>query len=315
MIEESILTQQTLSEFDYVHTSEKANVDIKSLCWSAFWLNIGLAFFKIMIGSLKATTGTMGYSQLLIIDGLCSAGNGIIISMMMFGIYMSRRYTIDDQYPYGKGKAQYITSLLVGALLAMSAAFILAMAVKTFLIPMNLEPVGIGMCVGLISISANILLIQYIRQKNIQQKDTESIINLQKLNIWASVIVCNSLLFTGLLGWFFMERIGSLTISLLVVALSIRIIKQSLDGIMDRSGGKFFESFLTQSIYQVDGVMSVDYVRTRYAGHNLCIDARIAVDGKTTIRQTDNIESEIKHNFSKELSHINHVLTVESFPV
>jgi len=314
MTDEAILTQKTLSEFDYVHSSENANLDIKSICWKAFWVNIGLAFFKLLIGSLKATAGTMGYSQLLIIDGLCSAANSIIISMILFGIYMSRPMTINQHFPFGKGKAQYITSLLVGALLSVSAAFILAMAIKTFLIPMNLEPVGIGMSVSLISISANILLIQYVRQKGVLQNNTDTIIKLQKLNIFSSLIVCNSLLLTGLLGWFFMERIGSLSISLLVVALSIRIIKQSLDGIMDRSGGKEFESLLTQSIYKVQGVLSVDYVRTRYAGHNLCIDARLIVDGNYTISQTDTIEQEIKKNLSKELSHINHVLTVECFP-
>ncbi|KPA17994.1 magnetosome protein MamMB, greigite-specific [Candidatus Magnetomorum sp. HK-1] len=314
MIDENILTQRTLSEYGFVHSSENLNLDIKNLCWKAFWVNLGLAVFKILIGSLKITAGTMGYSQLLIIDGLCSAANAIIISMILFGIYMSRPLTINESYPYGKGKAQYISSLLVGALLAVSAAFILAIAIKTFLIPMNLEPVGIGMSVGLISISSNILLIRYIQQSGIPNKDLDLIIRFQKINILASFIVCNSLLFTGLLGWFFMERIGSLSISFIVVALSFRIIKQSLDGIMDRSSGKELESFLTEKIYQVDGVQNVDCVRTRYAGQNLCIDVRLAVNAENTIRQTDSIDREVRKKISKDLSQTNHVMTVDCFP-
>jgi len=315
MIDESLLTEKTLSEYGFVHSSENLNLDIKDLCWKAFWVNLGLALFKLLIGTLKSTAGTMGYSQLLIIDGLCSASNAIIITMILFGIYMSRPLTIDNSYPYGKGKAQYITSLLVGVLLAISAAFILAMAVKTFLIPMNLEPVGIGMSVALISISSNILVIRFIRESGLQNKEVNLVIRLQKINILASIIVCNSLILTGLLGWFFMERIGSLSISFIVVALSMRIIKQSLDGIMDRSSGKEIESFLTEKIYQVEGVKVVDFVRSRYAGQNLCVDIRMAVNGDDTIRKTDKIDKDVRKKLSKELSQINHVISIDCFPV
>jgi len=319
IIDDNTLTQKTLNEgipaFGVRLSGENQQTDIKNICWQAFWTNMGLAVFKILVGFLEQTVGTMGFSQLLIIDGLTSAAVAMSITIILFGRYMSQPQTFDEQYPYGKGKAQYIGSLMVGTILSVAAAIILGLAFKTFFIPMNLEPVGLGLSVTLVSIAASILLIRYIKHKNKDDHlEISRIIKLQKISIGSSVIVCNSLLLTGLLGWFFMERIGSLTISLLVVLLSFRIIRQSLDGIMDRSGGEQLESSLMNLIDEIDGVQEVKTVRTRHAGHNICVDIQISVDGNYQISQVDAIDTRIRKEIYKKLSHVNHVVTIRCLP-
>jgi cation diffusion facilitator family transporter len=319
IIDENTLTLKTLNEdtpaFGVGLSGEIHQTDIKNICWQAFWTNIGLAVFKILVGFLEQTAGTMGFSQLLIIDGLTSAAVAMSISIILFGRYMSQPQTFDEEYPYGKGKAQYIGSLLVGTILSVAAAIILGLAFKTFFIPMNLEPVGLGLNTTLVSIAACILLIQYIKHKNRDEHlEIMRIIKLQIISIGSSVIVCNSLLLTGLLGWFFMERIGSLSISLLVVVLSFRIIRQSLDGIMDRSGGEQLESSLMNMINEIDGVQEVNYVRTRHAGHNICVDIQVSVNGDYPIRDIDALESRIRKQIYNMLSHVNHMVTIRCLP-
>jgi len=320
IINENILTQKTLNENILADdgvpiTNEQHETDFKNICWHAFLTNIGLAIFKILVGFLEKNTGTMGFSQLLIIDGLTSAAIAMSISNIIYGQYMSHPDTFDSDYPYGKGKAQYISSLFVGTILSISAAIILGLAVKTFFIPMNLESVGVGLCTALISIAASILVIQYIRKKDVDaHMEVKRMTQLQTVSILSSAIVCNSLIFTGLLGWFFMERIGSLSISLLVVVLSFKIIKQSLDGIMDRSGGEQFEVSVKSLIHDVEGVEDIFSVRSRHAGHNVCVDIQISVNGKLTIKEIDFIESEIRKQVSRKLTEINHVVTVKCFP-
>ncbi|ETR64746.1 MAG: mamB [Candidatus Magnetoglobus multicellularis str. Araruama] len=316
ILNEQLLTQKTLKEKSQgLKANASHETDIKNICWRAFWTNIGLAVFKILVGFLEKTTGAMGFSQLLLIDGMTSAAIAMTTSNILFGQYMSHPETFDSQYPYGKGKAQYIGSLFVGTILSISAAIILGLAFKTFFVPMNLEPVGMGLSIALISIAASFLLILYIRGKQVHEHlEAKRMIKLQTVSIVSSLIVCNSLIFTGLLGWFFMERIGSLSISLLVVVLSFRIIKQSLDGIMDRSGGEQLEASIKELILAVDGVEKIYCVRSRHAGHNTCVDIQIAVNKEYSIRQTDLIEAEICKQISKKLSNINHVTTVKTYP-
>jgi len=319
IIDENNLTHQTLdeesSDYGVMLSGSVQQTDVKNICWHAFWTNIGLAVFKILVGFLEQNSGTMGFSQLLLIDGLTSAAVAMSISILLFGQYMSLPQNFDEEFPYGKGKAQYIGSLFVGAILSVSAAIILGLAFRTFFIPVNLEPVGLGLSTALISIAASVLLIQYIKHKDkYDHLKINKIVSLQSISIGSSVIVCNSLILTGLLGWFFMERIGSLTISLLVVVLSFRIIRQSLDGIMDRSAGEKLESSLKDLIYEINGVEDVDSVRTRHAGHNICVDIQISVNGEYTIRQIDTIESNIQKQIYKKLSDVNQVVTIRCIP-
>jgi cation diffusion facilitator family transporter len=319
IIDENNLTHLTLDEdstgYGMILSGTVQQTDIKNICWHAFWTNIGLAVFKILVGFFEQNAGTMGFSQLLLIDGLTSAAVAMSISIILFGQYMSQPQNFDEEFPYGKGKAQYIGSLFVGAILAVSAAIILGLAFKTFFIPMNLEPVGLGLSTAIISIAASILLIQYIKHKDkYDHIKVHKIVSLQSISIASSVIVCNSLILVGLMGWFFMERIGSLTISLLVVVLSFRIIRQSLDGIMDRSGGEKLESFLKNLIYEIEGVEDVDSVRTRHAGHNICVDIQISVNGTYTIRQIDAIDLNIRKKIYQKMSDVNHVVTIRCLP-
>jgi len=312
---EDILTQQTLSEYGVVSRDKTYSEKIKELCWTAFWVNIGLALFKLFVGGFSETIGMMGFSQLLLIDGLNSAANAVVITMILFGVSMSRPLTINEKYPYGKGKAQFVCTLLVGTLLAISSTTILALAFKTLLIPITLEPLGIGICTALISISVNGLLIRYIKHSGFKNNNEfKTIIRLQSINIIASTILCNSLLLTGLLGWFFMERFGSLTISLIVVWLSVRIIKQSLDGIMDRSCGQETETSIRNIIQEVDDVQDIQCVRTRNVGQNLCIDIRLGLSGDISIRQADSIDQEVRKRISNKLSKVHHVITLDCFP-
>jgi len=298
----------------HIHSNEKSTSHLSYLCWIAFWVNIGLALFKITIGTLTNTIGAMGYSQLLIIDGLNSAANAIIITMLIFGINMSKPGSISPQYPYGRGKAQYIAILLVGTLLSTGAAFILILSFRIFFIPANLEPVGIGLCTSLISICANIIFIVYLKQES-ENSTIKTIIKLQYISIISSAILSNSLILAGLFDWFFMERIGSFSISLLVVGLSVRIIKQSLDGIMDKSSGVHMEYSIGNIARSVNQVQIVKWVRTRFAGHNLCVDLRVGINGENSVRQTDKISHEIIKRLNDHLYKINHVITLYCYPV
>jgi len=243
---------------------------INRIYWIAFWVNLGLAVFKITIGAF-------GYSRLLIIDGLNSSANAIVITMVLFGIHMSRAHTVSDDYHYGTGKAQFLVTLIVGFLLAVAASVILILSIKTFFLPVSLEPVGIGLATALISIGGNLTLLRFLKHIDAVYGNDEikNIARLQSVNIAASTILANSLILSGLLGWFVAERLGGLSISIIVVWLSIRIIKSSLDGIIDRSSGEKMESRIGAVAGSIGQVEEVKSVRTRRAGQNLCVDIQV----------------------------------------
>jgi len=292
-----------------IEARESGEAYTNRVYWIVFWANLGLALFKLAMGAL-------GYSRLLIIDGLNSAANVVVITTVLFGIRISRPQTVNEKYPYGKGKAEFMVTLLVGFLLAVGASVILALSVKTFFTPISLEPTGIGVATALISIGGNLILIRFLKQTDSLYENVEfqKMARLQALNIASSAVVIQSLLLAGLFGWFVAERMGGVSISLIVVWLSIWIIKSSLDGVMDRSSGKEIESRITALAGSVDKVEKVEWVRTRRVGQNLCIDLNVGLNGDCTIRQTDQVAARIRERLSLKMERISHV-TVHRYPV
>jgi cation diffusion facilitator family transporter len=301
--------EQTLDDLEPIGTAQPGEVDLERVCWIAFWANLGLALLKITVGAL-------GYSRLLIIDGLHSAANAIMITNILFAIQMSIPQTVTGKYPYGKGKAQYIGALLIGFFLGVGASAILALSVKTLFVPVSFEPTGIGLATALVSIGGNLMLIRFLRQTDSHDKKevVEKIAHLHRLNIASSGVVIQGLLVGGIFGWFVPERIGSLTISLIVLFLSIRIIRRALDGIMDRSSGREIESRIRTLANSVDKVENVQWVRTRNVGQNLWIDLQVGLKGNTSIRRADQISEQVQERLHLGIERITHV-TVHCYPV
>jgi len=302
-------TEQTLDDLEPIKAVQPGEVDLERVCWIVFWANLGLALLKITVGAL-------GYSRLLVVDGLNSAANAIIITNILFWIQMSIPQTVTEKYPYGKGKARYIGALLIGFFLGVGAAVILAISVKTFFLPVSFESTGIGLATALVSIGGNLMIIRFLRQTDLHysKEVVKKIAYLHALNITSSGVVIQGLLAGGLFGWFISERIGSLTISLIVLFLSIRIIKSSLDGIMDRSAGREIESRITTLASSVDKVEDVQWVRTRNVGQNLWIDLQVGLKGESSVRRADQASKQIRERLHLEIERITHV-TVHCYPV
>ena len=302
-------TEQPLDDLEPKGPVQPDEVTITRVCWILFWANLGLALLKITVGAL-------GYSRLLVIDGLHSAANAIMITNILFGIQMSIPQRLTEKYPYGKGKARYIGALLIGFFLGVGAAVILAISVKTFFLPVSFESTGIGLATALVSIGGNLMMIRFLRQTDLHysKEVVKKIAHLHALNITSSGVVIQGLLVGGIFGWFIPERIGSLTISLIVLFLSIRIINSALDGIMDRSAGREIESRITTLANSVDKVEDVRWVRTRNVGQNLWIDLQVGLKGDSSVRRADQISGQVQERLHLGIERITHV-TVHCYPV
>ncbi len=294
-----------------INNIRPADDSLQRVYWTAFWANLGLAGFKVGIGML-------GYSRLLLIDGLNSAANAVAITIILFGMHMSRPQKISCDFPAGQGKSQYIITLIVGFILAVGTSTVLAMSIKSFFNPFDVEPVDIGISVALISIMGNLLILYYLKQKSrslYEKEAIKSIVKLQSLNIASSIVVANSLLVSGLYGLHIAEHVGSICISLIVLGLSAHIIKNSLDGVMDRSCGDQIETRLTEIVYSVDDVKNVNFLRTRRGGQVLLVDLQICLNAELTIRRCDQIVSQVEKRMASDLKGLSYIITIDRCPV
>jgi len=257
----------------------------------------------------------LGYSRLLIIDGLDSACNAMLAAMLLFGMRLNHRRTVSRDYPYGLGKSLFAVILLVGLLLAIVGSMILAMSVKTFATAPGFEPTGLGLATAMISIGSNAALVRFLREVGDKHGNAEmrKMARLQWMNVLSSTVVVNSLLISALLGWAVVERLGAIVISLIVIWLSIRILEVSLDGIMDRSSGEATVARISRWVGSLDRVERIEWVRTRHIGSGLSVDLRVGIGGEYTMREADQVADEIRERLGREIKGVSHV-TVDCCP-
>jgi cation diffusion facilitator family transporter len=275
------------------------------VCWIAFWSCVGLAIFKI-------AGGILGYSPLLIIDGLASAAIAAVITTILLGIRMSRQDSISKSYSYGKGKAQFLIAMITGILIGIAAVVVLGVSIRMFYQPVELESTAIGMTITLVAIAGNLLLVFYLRQvgsfpSRIEFKKTGRMV---MLSVAASLVVVQSYILVNF-GWVLGERVGRISISLILVWLSILIIKGSLEGVMDRRIGDQAESEIKALAGSVEGVRKIEWVRTRRAGHNVYIDLQVALDRDSTILQSDKVAQQVRKLLSSRMEQPPHAVKVE----
>jgi len=196
-------TEQTMDDLELKGSVQPDEATITRVCWIVFWANLGLALLKITVGAL-------GYSRLLIIDGLHSSANAIMITNILFGIQMSIPQRKTEKYPYGKGKARYVGALMIGFSLVVGSAVILAISIKTFLLPVSFESAGIGLATALVSIGGNVMVIRFLRQTDLDcsKELLKRIEHLHSLNIVSSGVVIQGLLVGGYLGGLFPNELA-----------------------------------------------------------------------------------------------------------
>jgi ferrous-iron efflux pump FieF len=178
--------------------------------------------------------------------------------------------------------------------------------------PVEIESTAIGLTIALVAISGNLLLMLYLRQEisilsSIEFKKTGRLV---MLNVAASLVVVQSYVLVNF-GWFLGERIGRISISLILVWSSILIIKSSLEGVMDRRIGDRVESEIKALAGSVEGVRNIERVRTRRAGHNVYIDLQVALDRDSTILQSDQVAQQVRKVLSSKMEQPPHAVTVE----
>ena len=192
-------------EFDDSNPGKPRKTGFSRVCWVVFWGNLGLALFKV-------TVGTLGYSPLLIIDGLNSAANAVVLTTIIMSIQMSHKEDINTRYPYGKGKVQYLLTLAVGVLLSIGASLVFALSMETLYASVSYEPTGIALATALISVAGNLMLLRFLKQTGLpnHKEELKRIKNLHTLNIAASTVVIQAILLAGIFGWLVAETYGGL---------------------------------------------------------------------------------------------------------
>ena len=260
---------------------------------------VGLTAFKIVVG---VATGSLG-----ILAEAAHSGLDLVAAGLTFVAVRLSGRPADREHLYGHGKIENVSALGETLLLLLTCAWIVWEAVHRLRTHhAEIEVTVWSFAVMLTSIAVDVsrsrVLSRAAREYHSQALEADALHF--TTDVWSSSVVIVGLAAVKAGDWWprllFLrnaDAIAALGVSALVVWVSVRLGRRTLDALIDKAP-EGMEQRIISAVESVEGVRNCHNVRMRYSGPILFIDLHILVDGAQSLAQahllTETIEEVIR---------------------
>ncbi len=263
----------------------------QSAALTSLFAAVGLTAFKIVVGVL---TGSLG-----ILAEAAHSGLDLVAALMTFLAVRIAGRPADRSHLYGHGKVENLSALFETLLLLITCVWIVWEAVHrltyhTSEIEVNAWSFVVMVVSIIIDFSRSRVLSRAAKKYHSQALEADAL-HFQT-DIWSSSVVIFGLIAVKL-GWNGGDSVAALGVSAVVVWVSVKLGRETLDALMDRAPVGMEEQ-ISKVVQAIPGVGDCHQVRLRWSGPVLFIDLHVLVDGRQTLAEahalTETIEAAIQ---------------------
>lgn len=260
---------------------------------------VGLTAFKIVVG---VATGSLG-----ILAEAAHSGLDLVAAGLTFVAVRLSGRPADRDHLYGHGKIENLSALAQTLLLLLTCAWIVWEAVHRLRAHhTEIQVTAWSFVVMLTSIVVDVSRSRVLKRAAIKyhSQALEADALHFATDVWSSSVVIVGLAAVKAGDWWprllFLrnaDAVAALGVSALVVWVSARLGRRTLDALIDRAP-EGMEQRIISAVESVEGVRNCHNVRMRYSGPILFIDLHVLVDGAQSLAQahllTETIEEVIR---------------------
>lgn len=257
------------------------------------WLSLGAA---LVVFGIKIVAWRMTDSVGLLSDALESTVNILAAVVALLALRAVRRPP-DQEHHFGRGKAEYFSALIEGSMILVAAALIIVTAVQRLLRPVQLEDLGPGLAVSvlssLINVAVALILIRAGRRHRslVLTADGKHILT----DVWTSVGVLVGVGLVALTGWIRLDPIVAILVALNIIWTGLGLVRESTAGLMDRALPERDHDEIVEILnrYSTDDV-KFHALQTRGAGQYRFASVHVLVPGVWTIQQGHDLVEQLE---------------------
>ncbi|QBD77936.1 cation transporter [Ktedonosporobacter rubrisoli] len=256
---------------------------------------IGLTTLKIVVALL---TGSLG-----ILAEATHSGLDLVAALLTFLAVRVADRPADATHNYGHSKVENLSAFLEAALLLLTAVWVIYEAIRRLLYHEGHVDASIwAFIVMFISIGVDVtrsrVLLRVARRLGSQALEADALHF--STDIWSSAVVIGGLVVVWLVQSFHLpawlgqaDAVAALGVSAIVIWVSLRLARETIDALIDRSPGRLAEQ-LSDCIAHVEDVSEVRRVRMRRAGNKFFADVIIAAPRTLTFEQTHSLTERVE---------------------
>lgn len=260
---------------------------------------------NIILIVLKFIAGVMTASSAMIVDAVHSLSD----VFTDIAIYIALQFSIkspDDDHPYGHGKIENITAVIVGVLLIQIGIFFIYNGVKSVVIGDIAKVHGnFGLYAAGLSIVIKEVLYHITKRFGKKIKSEALIANAwhHRSDAFSSVVALVGIA-ASLLGFVYGDIIAGAIIAVILISIGLRIIKKNGNILIEASVDKEIVEAVKQVIENTSGVLSYTDLRLRWSGDKIFGEVIIKVGGSQSVTAGHNISQKLERSIAKKVDDI-----------
>ncbi len=246
---------------------------------------VGLTSFKLIVGLLSGSLGILAEAT--------HSGLDLVAALMTFVAVRVADRPPDETHNYGHGKFENLSAFLEAGLLLLTAAWVIYEAVRRLLLQEGqVDPSIWAFLVMAVSIVVDYTrsraLLRVAKEQGSQALEADALHF--RTDIWSSVVVILGLAAVRIgqalnVPWLSRaDAVAALGVSLIVILVSFRLARQTLDALLDRAPD-VATSALEWAVRSVEGVVDLRRVRTRRAGNKFFADLVVGAPRTATFER------------------------------
>jgi cation diffusion facilitator family transporter len=277
----------------------------------AGWISL---ISNIVLTILKIVVGTLFHSPVLLADGYHNAGDVIASGAALTSMRISKR-PADEDHPYGHGKAEVISSAIVGIILIIAALYIAYESIKAFFHEPEKASL-IAFITALISLVWKLILYVYTIKigKRTNSKGLIATAYDHLADVYASIAAVLGIglalvgEFTNIHILTYGDPIAGIIVTILVFKLAYGMLIEAIDTLMEKSVSRDTLNHFETLILTIPEVKRIDRLRAREHGHYVLVDLRVSVPGGLTVQEGHDIIRKIKKTIMEKHPNVEEVL-------
>jgi len=288
--------------------AEEANREKRQIARNSVLAAVFLTAMKLVVG---IETNSLG-----ILSEAAHSGLDFLAALMTYFAVRIAARPPDRDHTYGHGKIENLSAFGETLLLIITCGWIIYEGISRLAFrEAHVESTVWGFVVVIIAIFVDIsrsrALGRVAKKYNSQALEADALHF--STDVWSSLVVLSGLVFVAI-GYPWVDAVAAILVALIVLFISFRLGKRTIDALMDRVPEGVYEQVLG-TLREVPGVEEVRSIRLRPSGGKVFVDTVVAVRRTTPFQKAhaimDSIEQAI-HERHRDIDIVVHAEPAES---
>lgn len=263
---------------------------------------------NILLTLTKFVFGLIYKSKVLVADGIHSLSDLATDVVSIYGSKLSLK-PADNEHPYGHGKIEYLTSIVIGAVILALALSLLgnSLNAKTTIIS------NMVLYVTIFTILAKYLISRYILSKGVKYKSNLLIASGKesRADVISSAIVIVTYFLSKLSSYsrifLYSDTIGTFIIGLIILKTAYRILKENIVSILGEiEQDEEYLDKIREIILENSEVVNIEELNIIKYGHYYQANITINMDSDVTLEDACLVSDRIKKKLINKKTRISY---------